>query len=186
MLHKREFYIPAGALKVQAKDCAAVAYLTENKKGIPYALGFLGKAQKPSFNYRFKTAERRAEYIAEAFASQKAREERREANRIERNKPHTLKTGDILYSSWGYDQTNIDFYQVVDATEKTVTIREIASETVSNNKNMDYVAAVKDSFIGAPERKKANSENSLYLTSYSRASLWDGKPKYQTASGWGH
>lgn len=38
---------------------------------------------------------------------------------------HPLTVGTVLYSSWGYDQTNIDFYEVVKATAKTVTIRGI-------------------------------------------------------------
>lgn len=28
------------------------------------------------------------------------------------------KVGDIFYTSWGYEQTNIEFYQVVKATPK--------------------------------------------------------------------
>ena len=38
---------------------------------------------------------------------------------------HNIKVGDIFYHSWGYEQTNIDFYQVVAITAKTVSIREI-------------------------------------------------------------
>lgn len=39
--------------------------------------------------------------------------------------PHVaerIEPGAILYSSWGYDQTNIDFYYVVRATEKSAWI----------------------------------------------------------------
>lgn len=36
-----------------------------------------------------------------------------------------IKEGSIFYSSWGYDQTNIDFYQVVKATAKTVWLRKL-------------------------------------------------------------
>jgi len=41
----------------------------------------------------------------------------------------TVKPGDIFYSSWGYNQTNITFYQVVKLVGKySVSICEIASE----------------------------------------------------------
>lgn len=33
-----------------------------------------------------------------------------------------MKQGDILVSSWGYEQTNVDFYEVVKVTAKTVTL----------------------------------------------------------------
>ena len=39
---------------------------------------------------------------------------------------HGLPVGTVLVSSWGYDQTNIDFYEVTKATAKTVMIRPIS------------------------------------------------------------
>jgi hypothetical protein len=34
-------------------------------------------------------------------------------------------------SSWGYDQTNINYYQATKVTTKTVTVREIAQERIT-------------------------------------------------------
>lgn len=36
-----------------------------------------------------------------------------------------LKVGDILVSSWGYDQTNIEFYEVTKTTQCTVKLRRL-------------------------------------------------------------
>jgi hypothetical protein len=48
---------------------------------------------------------------------------------------HTLKEGDILSCSWGYDQTNVDFYQVTKVvSDKTVKIRQIGKRVVYMNK----------------------------------------------------
>lgn len=41
---------------------------------------------------------------------------------------HGLKVGDVLYASWGYDQTNLDFFVIVSATEKTIRIKECTME----------------------------------------------------------
>ena len=41
---------------------------------------------------------------------------------------HGLKVGDVLYSSWGYDQTNLDFFVIVAATESTIRIKECTME----------------------------------------------------------
>jgi hypothetical protein len=51
----------------------------------------------------------RAEYIAGFIAGRKQAAEAKAKRQAERKAPHTLKVGDILVSSWGYDQTNIDY-----------------------------------------------------------------------------
>ncbi|MCW7416708.1 hypothetical protein OHC89_26490 [Escherichia coli] len=39
----------------------------------------------------------------------------------------TIRIGDIFHTHWGYEQTNIEFYQVVSLHgKKTVGLREIA------------------------------------------------------------
>lgn len=48
---------------------------------------------------------------------------------IEKEKTTAFKEklipGSILVSSWGSEQTNVSFYQVISSTAKTVTLREI-------------------------------------------------------------
>ena len=41
----------------------------------------------------------------------------------------SIKVGDIFYTSWGYDQTNVDFYEVVGLTPsgKSVKLHSIAA-----------------------------------------------------------
>ena len=39
-----------------------------------------------------------------------------------------IEVGDIYSSSWGYDQTNVEFYEVVAVTPATIKIREIACQ----------------------------------------------------------
>ena len=45
----------------------------------------------------------------------------------------TLKVGDVMYSSWGYDQTNVDFYKVVRATAKSVWLISIGASAVEGS-----------------------------------------------------
>jgi hypothetical protein len=41
-------------------------------------------------------------------------------------KNDTVSVGDVFVSSWGYEQTNVTFYQVLSVHgKKTVTVREI-------------------------------------------------------------
>lgn len=52
---------------------------------------------------------------------------------------HTLTVGTILSSSWGYDQTNICYYEVVKATRTQVTLQELAHWTVDTTGYSDSV-----------------------------------------------
>ena len=91
-----------------------------------------------------------------------------------------MKVNDILKSRWGYDQTNIQFYQVIKATPKTATVREIAVEQVSKDNGWTGKATpVLNHFIDSPIRKKIHAysnEEFLKLSSYEYARPWNGTP----------
>lgn len=107
-----------------------------------------------------------------------------------------LTVGTILYSSWGYDQTNIDFYQVVGTTAASVRLRPIGKMLAPEQHGAPYHDAVlpaKDHFTGEEFIKrvkaygpKGNKTAYVDLTSYSSAQVWDGTPKFQTGTGFGH
>lgn len=40
-----------------------------------------------------------------------------------------LQVGTVVVNTWGYDQTNVDFYMVMSATAQFVTLRELKSVT---------------------------------------------------------
>lgn len=49
--------------------------------------------------------------------------------------------GDVLRSTWGYDQTNYDFYEVIKTTPKTVTLKSLSTlacedEVILKNKRV--------------------------------------------------
>jgi len=69
--------------------------------------------------------------------------------KVKSNK-YGVNIGDIFYISWGYDQTNVNFFQVIELVGNvSVRIKEISDEHVQSNCNMSgYVKAVKDKFIG--------------------------------------
>jgi hypothetical protein len=112
--------------------------------------------------------------------------EERKANRVLTSNP--LKVGDILVSSWGWEQTNVDFYQIISVKGLSVTFRPINSnlKVDDNFQSMSgRVTAKKDSFVAnsEPITKRVmtyNGGQSVYLNlnSYSHANLWDGQSKY--------
>lgn len=185
----REFYIPKDAVLVDAQGTDAAVYNYE-KNGNLFAVGFHGKADKPDFHFYYKTEAQRAEAIQNFIDGRKAQAKYMAERKAERSKPHTLKLGDILYTSWGYDQTNVDFYQVVEVVgANSVKIQKVAQALSSEKESggpADYVVAVPGKFLGDPMLKRVSAGNYITMTSYSSASLWNGKPKYQTGFGWGH
>lgn len=168
---------------------------TENERG-PKAIFFTGKQSKPTWHYQFTSTSDMVKKIKESIDRVTSWEDAKAKRKADRKAPHTLKVGDILYTSWGYDQTNIDFYQVTKVIgSNTVEIREVASKNIGS----DYVyenrvLAVKDAFLspryegddqGVPMTKRVTN-NQVKVTSYASARLWDGQPKYETAAGFGH
>ena len=189
----RKFYIPKNYdTRIVPKGVLAEIYLFDHGK--PAAMGFGGKRAAPDFHFTFPTEARRTFYVSRyidgLIEKKKTKDERKaKAKAFE----HALKVDDILYTSWGYDQTNIDFYQVTKLVgKKSVRLSRIASrivETENDHPSSNYVVAAKDSFIRKDEQnmlKRVQEGNSIRIESYSHATPWDGTPKRKTAFGWGH
>ncbi|MCL2310945.1 MAG: hypothetical protein FWC41_00440 [Firmicutes bacterium] len=60
---------------------------------------------------------------------------------------HGVEVGDIFYTSWGYDQTNVCFYQVVAVTSRMATIREIRSKVTETEFMQGIKEPIKDDFV---------------------------------------
>ena len=88
--------------------------------------------------------------------------------------------GQILVSTWGYDQTNADFYRVMKVSPTQVTLASMKAIEVPHNG--DWMFGVKTPYgagVGTPFRRKFVASGNGYwvgITSFSGARLWDGKP----------
>ena len=119
---------------------------------------------KNEFNLKFKSVERMYEYISGFIAghlkAKEMREKRKEEAKVRAAEMSAnVKVGDIFVDSWGYDQTNVDFYQVVaKPSAKTVIVREIACRTEEDSEMShgmaDNVFPVRDAFIGEEMKKR--------------------------------
>jgi len=106
--------------------------------------------------------------------------------------PHVadrIELGTILCSSWGYDQTNIDYYCVVEMSKSMCKILPMYQKNTGRESGdmSEYVVASKTiKFGGELLRKKiqvsswGNRSEYVRIASYANASLWDGKEKYQS------
>lgn len=92
-----------------------------------------------------------------------------------------MKASDILYSAWGYEQTNVSYYIVVKATEKTVLLQEIGKDYHRDGNNLFGTATPNPLELrGKPFRRKIDKtyrgEPCVSISSYENAYPWDGKP----------
>jgi hypothetical protein len=130
----REFYFRKGATKVVDKKSDAVAYVSEylvSKTGAKryQATVFYGKQTKPVANYTYVSEERRNKAVAEYFEGR----QKSMAFKVEQRTKRTswvpdYKVGELLRTSWGYDQTNVEYFEVVQVKGKYVWLREIAQK----------------------------------------------------------
>jgi len=116
-----------------------------------------------------------------------------------------VAVGDIFVNSWGYDQTNLDFYKVVRLTGAGVEVVPIGKKFVQQNgPGGNKVVADPDTIrewdtmtgIGRDSAKKSkvcrlrgdggNYGPYIVLNSDHSASKWDGRPEYETDSMFGH
>jgi len=162
-----------------------------NPSGTLGAIAFAAKQNKPLWFYSFKNEATREALINDTILSRKSRMKMMQDRKDEKaGWAHSLVVGSILYSSWGYDQTNIDFYEVTAVAGKSVVIREIAKKAVSGDSFTESVVPVKGRFVGQAMKKLPSKgyqgRASIRLTTYSSAWEWDGKPKSQTGPHGGH
>lgn len=182
----REFYIPAGSVKISPKCGGVVFYIYNRTDGLPCAMCFVGKAQKPTWRYAFTTAAKREAKIAAQIAHTTAEAESKAKRTEERNKPHGWEPGLILVSSWGYEQTNVDFFEVVRVVGKCfVEIEKIGSQRANNSP--DGFASMSDHCMPDPAHRtgkvikvKVQFGSRVSLSTYAGAHVWDGKPMYRS------
>lgn len=114
-----------------------------------------------------------------------------------------IKVGDIFKMSWGYEQTNVDFFRVEELKGKTqVVLKEVylemekddsiswcASNRVYNKNKFRYVEKsvhVKDNKIGIVKKVCGTKENPyINMTSFANAHLCKDD-KIKTYESWGY
>lgn len=127
--------------------------------------------------------------VGDLRASLEAHEARKVARRAERSAfdaRTVLKPGDVVYNSWGYEQTNIDWYRVVGVSKAFCVLQAVCSSIVEETGHMSGKSKPAE---GCPEscaREHATSRHGVGAFQ-GRASInfrhgagvpWDGRAMY--------
>jgi hypothetical protein len=197
----REFYIPKGATKVTDKLSDAVAYLYPWTNGKAGAAIFFGKQAKPVTNYTYRDEARRNAAVGLAFVSRRKSLAFKAERRAERTAwVPDYKVGDLFRTCWGYDQTNVEYFEVIEAKGKYVIVREIAQETITTGFNQGKTVPMPGQFLnpryegdkqGLPLRRLAQKGgikiDDVRSASLCKPEIIGGVPVHQPAYySWGH
>lgn len=108
------------------------------------------------------------EYIK--MGEQKEQERKNARAEMKRNFTNPFKVGQLFYDSWGYEQTNIDFFQVVEVGKMSVMLRPIGQELVRTSGWMsEWVRPAVGKFTGEPFRRIiqiSKYSGSVYLNGF--------------------
>ena len=136
-----------------------------------YAIGFAGSAFRASFYYSYRNAEGAALKISQFFDGLESWAKMKDERKAKRAAaPRGLEVGDVLRSSWGYDQTNIDYYEVTRLVgTKQVEIRAICADSAEDQGWMRGTSVpMPGRFCGEPMIKNAVN-GAVKIASYASA-----------------
>lgn len=184
----RECFAPKGAAKVADKQSDAVAYLYATPRGEPAAMVFVGRQAKPLWRYRFRSDQEREKRIRQAFDARRDQLGRKSARRAERTAwQPTYKIGDILRTCWGYEQTNIEYFEIVELRGKHAMLRELAQERVETQWLAGKTVPLPGKYIGESIRRLCQPHGikiDNVRTAYPVETQSVGGVKVIPASGW--
>ena len=178
-------WIPDNA--IETREPLGVVYVYR-ANGKLLAIGYRGNAAKPSFHYSYRDMAGVDQAICNFFDSLKAQKERVSKYRQDSNSGHEFKMGDIVTNSWGYDQTNVDWYRVTKVTRNYVWLQPISAHVEETGFMSGTSAPFVDTENADPskwgfrdksepvEMHKARGKNVNFQ--YGSGSKWDGEKKY--------
>jgi hypothetical protein len=150
-------------------------------------IAFAGKSIKCKWHYRFPNEVKLVEYSNEWIGRLRKEAEEKAAASARRKVPSPLKAGDILNASWGFDQTNQDYYEVTERFGKYgVILQQVGSirTEISDGGWSGKCIPDPDKKLGKPFKARSDGEGWVRLTSFSGANLEaycevDGVRKYR-------
>ena len=172
----REMFIPDNAEEVKDSESSAVVYVYDKERDgvtVPVAMAFAGRKAMPDWHYRFKNVDHRQQMIDRHFETYREREKRKRASM---DKPRNVEVGDIFVASWGYDATNVQYYEVTKLVgSKSVEIREIAQDKKETNFMQGTTTPIPGKYVSSPMRRLVR-DNAIKITSFAYARKLEKQP----------
>lgn len=171
----------SGATVESYRGATIISYASSNGKPCVAIYTPFCKGVKPAYNYAFASDADRVKFISETKTIIDRDTETAERRAIENAaESEKIQAGSILYSSWGYDQTNIDFFKVLSRKNNTVTMQKIGFKVESYNDHHMSGRKVADETVtdGEVMTKRINKFGNITLNSFAFCGVWDGRPLF--------
>jgi hypothetical protein len=171
-------WIPQDAEVIENTRANAVAYLYADHRGRPCVIAYQGRRKKADMHVGCPSAAYREQRVSEWFGRLEGYAQQREAEREARK--HfvcDIPVGTMFYRTWGYEQTNVDFYEVVALRGKrTVMLRPIVADTIECGSMSGTATPVAGKFKGEAFAARASSANEIRIDGRKAVQVWAGRP----------
>ena len=140
------------------------------------------------YHFSFKSVSSRQEWIDSFIKNQQNLIDWKNKRAQERkNFNNPAKVGDILDATWGYDQTNWDYYQVIAVNGKQITVQELAQKRNETGWLQGECEPIPNKFLkdSAPLKRIVRpgyqEGYSVKIKEFIHASPWNGRKNHYTA-----
>lgn len=141
---------------------------------------------KTLYNYYFGTEAGRNEWVSlqkESILKKDSDKKKRSEEKKQAAKEAKVDVGDIFVWSWGWEQTNIDFFQVTERKGQSIVLKQITQTRQDTGWCQGTCLPVKDSFKEGEKpitkRINAHPNGSVYVsTEYGYCHIWDGSAEH--------
>lgn len=122
-------FVPAHSETREIPAAALVAYCYTS--GVRHCfMAYKGRQSRAAYAYGFASVEARDRYLAGVVERETERER---AKRARQEVGHGLEVGDVVFTDWGYEQTNANYYQVLRVpSPRSVVVRELETERIED------------------------------------------------------
>lgn len=175
----KQRYIPANSEAREFPAAALTVYCYFNGARHCF-MAYKGRQGKPAYHYSYTSEGDRDRAIARTVEQETTRED---GKRARREAGHGLAVGDVVFTEWGYDQTNVDYFLVVRVpSPRSVVLRELESDRIEDGPMSMSGRAVPrlGEFVAGSKELTRRAAGAGYVNvsdSRGAARKWDGQPR---------
>lgn len=140
---------------------------------------FQGQKQYPITSVRFSNIDYAEKYLDDIKQKEKVYIEMEEKRKQEQKETaNNIQIGSILYTMWGFEQTNVEFYLVLERKGRKIIIQEIGKNKKYESQDSGTCTPNTDIKCGEPFEKRITNRGEIRIEDYRTAYLYDGVEKY--------
>lgn len=178
-------YIPENAKEIKKDGLDGVVYTYDSGRGVLSAIAYSGRRNKHDFHYIFENEQDRAEFITKFFKRRAAYARHKKEHKARQRELRAqflakIEVGSIFVTCWGYEQTNVEWYEITHVKGCTVRLCQIAADFTATGYMSGNTSPIKGAFIGE-ELTRVVRGNGIRIDDVVTAFLSDGSPCHCTS-----